>query len=974
MAENTQILLASTLFLNQYETHTGRYRKKVIGDMMSFKKHILKYFFLGTLGAYYVDALSICPQLGSSLIASGISRTETGCTITTSSIYGVNANLAANINLSSSSVTTSGSPSFAVYAQNSSSIMLNNLAIATSGGAGDGLHADTSSQVSMNTGTINVTGFSAYGAAALGSGAVVNIDNVTIQASGSASNGLYAYSSGGVINAYNSNITISGNTGSGVFAQDPGSTINLDNTTVTTNRTPSGFGARALNQAILNITNGSSINTLQSNSPGLFLDQNSSASVSNSSFETFGNFSFGNYVQGGSALNLNDVSILTHGTNAYGILAAGTAFGGTSTIIDNSTVHTEGVNAYTILSTASSASLTNTLTATDSQFISDQSGVIYADSGNTNINFSNVLGEAGPFQNIIYAIPPTQDFIFVNDNANLNFSATNNSILYGNTIVSPLGNAILAFNQGTSYTGAIQGTLSNTNLTIDPTSTWVLTGNSTLSNLTSAGHINYTFDPNSFKTMTVNNLIGQGGTISLNTFLQGDGSPSDLIIVNGGNISGNTSLIINNTFGLGEITTGDGILVVEAVNGGTTNTNAFSLGFPAIAGPFEYQLFRSNTDKTLPNHWYLRSFVNPVPDPQDDPSNSESTLLPISSAQHSTIPYIRREISLYPLLPPLASIYSRKLIDTLHQRVGEEEFLDSREGAKFNGVWARMLGNKNKKNGHSQGIYGNFPKFENDFSAAQIGYDLFTRRKANGSRDHIGFYTAFGHSSTDVQHNLLTRTIKAGNDSFNAYSLAGYWTHFGSNNKYLDAVLQGTYYEGRILPNRLPLIQRLFEIDPRGRGIAASLEGGYPFHLRSHWQIEPQAQLIYQTLNFKSFTDIAKTHVRFKDQNSLAGRLGAKLSRDWTRGTEENIKSNNIWVRADLWREFIEKPKTEISSARGNYIPFIMNLKGNWWELVVGSNLQLTRVLTLYGSVEYQSNFNRNIHGYGARVGLRCNL
>jgi len=47
--------------------------------------------------------------------------------------------------------------------------------------------------------------------------------------------------------------------------------------------------------------------------------------------------------------------------------------------------------------------------------------------------------------------------------------------------------------------------------------------------------------------------------------LEDDNSPSDRIIIDGGNASGNTFLQINNTDGLGALTTGNGILVVGTI-------------------------------------------------------------------------------------------------------------------------------------------------------------------------------------------------------------------------------------------------------------------------------------------------------------------------------------------------------------------------------------------------------------------------
>ena len=114
----------------------------------------------------------------------------------------------------------------------------------------------------------------------------------------------------------------------------------------------------------------------------------------------------------------------------------------------------------------------------------------------------------------------------------------------------------------------------------------------------------------SYKTLTVNNYIGEGGQIRLNTFLAGDGSPSDLLLIDGGTATGTTTTVIpGNTGGGGALTTGDGILVVDALNGGTTAPGAFA--GTAEAGPYEYLLSRGGSTPGSENDWFLRNTLPP---------------------------------------------------------------------------------------------------------------------------------------------------------------------------------------------------------------------------------------------------------------------------------------------------------------------------------------------------------------------------
>ncbi|WP_284320316.1 autotransporter-associated beta strand repeat-containing protein, partial [Dyella acidisoli] len=94
-------------------------------------------------------------------------------------------------------------------------------------------------------------------------------------------------------------------------------------------------------------------------------------------------------------------------------------------------------------------------------------------------------------------------------------------------------------------------------------------------------------------TLTVGSYVGQNGVIALNAVLAGDNSSSDKLIVDGGTATGSTTLKVTNIGGQGAAITSNGILLVEATHGATTDTNAFTLsGGPLKAGAYEYYLVR----------------------------------------------------------------------------------------------------------------------------------------------------------------------------------------------------------------------------------------------------------------------------------------------------------------------------------------------------------------------------------------------
>ncbi|WP_024221100.1 AIDA repeat-containing protein, partial [Escherichia coli] len=99
--------------------------------------------------------------------------------------------------------------------------------------------------------------------------------------------------------------------------------------------------------------------------------------------------------------------------------------------------------------------------------------------------------------------------------------------------------------------------------------------------------------PVTFHKLTTTNLTGQGGTINMRVRLDGSNA-SDQLVINGGQATGKTWLAFTNVgnSNLGVATTGQGIRVVDAQNGATTEEGAFALSRPLQAGAFNYTLNR----------------------------------------------------------------------------------------------------------------------------------------------------------------------------------------------------------------------------------------------------------------------------------------------------------------------------------------------------------------------------------------------
>ena len=494
--------------------------------------------------------------------------------------------------------------------------------------------------------------------------------------------------------------------------------------------------------------------------------------------------------------------------------------------------------------------------------------------------------------------------------------------------------------------------------------------------LSNAGRISMGTGTSPGTTLTTPNYVGHDGTIALNTYLGADGSPSDRLVIDGGAASGTSTLLVENAGGPGAVTTGNGIRVVDAIHGATTAAGAFALGNPGgyiAAGPYAYRLFRAGVDGNGQQNWYLRSTVDcasapshpacPQPDPEPDP-NPNPDPNPAPGPTPPAPPDYRPEVSAAVATPTLALRYGDALLDSLHERMGEERMF--RPGIASDAAplaWGRAIGVTGKRDAGQAGIYGSKgPDYDYRVYALQTGVDLYQRQAPSGSIDRAGTYVAFGRASADVTH---AGGRDAGDAQLDGLSLGGYWTHIGKDGWYTDAIIQGTKYH--VDNARSP---SGFDVRTRGHGLGASLEGGYPFRLNDEWVIEPQAQLSYQKINLNDAND-GVARVRFSDVDSLRGRVGVRVARMVELDSSgQNRRVATTWLRASLVNEFLANPATAFSS-QGGEVPFRADMRGISAQFNLGADVGVKRNVSLYGSVGSEVSLRGEGHSLNGKFGVK---
>lgn len=440
--------------------------------------------------------------------------------------------------------------------------------------------------------------------------------------------------------------------------------------------------------------------------------------------------------------------------------------------------------------------------------------------------------------------------------------------------------------------------------------------------------------PVTFHKLTTTNLTGQGGTINMRVRLDGSNA-SDQLVINGGQATGKTWLAFTNVgnSNLGVATTGQGIRVVDAQNGATTEEGAFALSRPLQAGAFNYTLNRDSDED-----WYLRS------------ENA-----------------YRAEVPLYTSMLTQAMDYDRILAGSRSHQTG----VNGENNSVRLSIQGGHLGHDN--NGgiargatpESSGSYG-FVRLEGDLLRTEVaGMSLTT-----------GVYGAAGHSSVDVKDDDGSR---AGTVRDDAGSLGGYLNLVHtSSGLWADIVAQGTRHSMKASSDNN-------DFRARGWGWLGSLETGLPFSITDNLMLEPQLQYTWQGLSLDDGQDNAG-YVKFGHGSAQHVRAGFRLgshndmtfgegtsSRDTLRDSAKHSVSElpvNWWVQPSVIRTFSSRGDMSMgTAAAGSNMTFSPSRNGTSLDLQAGLEARIRENITLGVQAGYAHSVS-SAEGYNGQATL----
>ncbi|WP_447906241.1 autotransporter family protein [Stenotrophomonas sepilia] len=474
----------------------------------------------------------------------------------------------------------------------------------------------------------------------------------------------------------------------------------------------------------------------------------------------------------------------------------------------------------------------------------------------------------------------------------------------------------------------IDGRFNNvTSANIDGDSTWLLTGDSTVGQLTlgATGTVGLG-DGSTFNTLTVDEFTGNGGTLLFNTVLGDDTSLTDTLVING-DANGQANVRVLNAGGAGAKTE-RGIELIDI--GGASNAQ-FDLVGRAVGGQYEYSLV-----KDANGNWYLRSELATAPDPcQADPTLPECTpITPIDPVDPiDPVPVLRPEAGAY-----LANQFA---LDQLlrHSWRDRQGGTPAAEGVRG---WARVDANQSRL-----GAVEDQLDLRVQRSRVQLGADLGV---FDDGRGRVGVMGTAAQSSA-TSRSQLTGYSARGKVEGGALGVYGNWT---SDALYVDASVQRGQFRNRVQGEGLA--EERYDSDVW----QSSVEAGYRFGIgqigNTALSLQPELQLIYTDAKTDVHTEANGTVVHASGNTGLSGRAGLRLQGESRPAAGASVSP---YLAANWYRD-----------GAGNGIAFDdevlkAGIPRNRYELSAGARLEFRSGFSAWGGLGVM----RGDHGYREATG-----
>ena len=307
----------------------------------------------------------------------------------------------------------------------------------------------------------------------------------------------------------------------------------------------------------------------------------------------------------------------------------------------------------------------------------------------------------------------------------------------------------------------------------------------------------------------------------------------------------------------------------------------------------------------------------------DGPTDAGKTMLNMSRANYSNAIYM----------------------DRLNKRLGEARYIND-DPEEDEGMWVRIRHDR----------IGKEDAFRSQNTMYELGYDK--RQECDNGKRRVGFAVDYMHGDTGYSD-------IAGKGEIDRYGLWLYDTWTGNKGHYADYVAKWGHLQNDFEVYTMTGGEKVTG-DYSNNVFSISAEYGRKKDMGNDWYIEPQAQLQLARVTGADYTTSQGTKVSVDGINSLIGRAGFRLGKDF--GEE---KQSTVYFKADVLHEFLgDQTIRAMDGTTDGWQTVDYENKGTWYDIGIGYAAMLSQ--STYAFIDLEQSFgNDNDDTYQINAGVR---
>ncbi len=283
-------------------------------------------------------------------------------------------------------------------------------------------------------------------------------------------------------------------------------------------------------------------------------------------------------------------------------------------------------------------------------------------------------------------------------------------------------------------------------------------------------------------------------------------------------------------------------------------------------------------------------------------------------------------------------------MDRLNKRLGEARYIN---GEEDQGMWVRIRHDR----------IGKTDAYRSQNTMYELGYD--EKQECDNGMRRVGFAIDYMHG--DTGYNDI-----AGKGEIDRYGLWLYDTWMGDKGHYVDYVAKWGHLSNDFEVYTMKNGDKVTG-DYSNNVFSISAEYGRKKDIGNDWYFEPQAQLQLARVTGADYTTNQDTKVSVDGINSLIGRAGFRLGKDF--GEE---KQSTVYIKADVLHEFLGDQDVYVydKSSDNKWAGISYENEGTWYDVGIGFAAMMSK--NSYAFLDLEKSFGHdNDETYQINAGMQ---